>query len=56
VTLSPVLVRVLQDHFSQEVKVTRATSEVRTQLADSEEAAGDLARENKLQAELLDQR
>lgn len=54
VTLSPVLVRMLQEHFTQEV--ARATSEVQVQLADSEEAAGDLARENKAQANLLDQR
>jgi colicin import membrane protein len=54
VTLSPVLVRMLQEHFTQEV--ARATAEARVQLADSEEAAGDLARENKAQANLLEQR
>lgn len=54
VTLSPVLIKVLQDHFTQEV--ARATSDVQVQLADSEESAGDLARENKLQGELLEQR
>jgi colicin import membrane protein len=54
VTLSPVLVRMLQEHFTQEV--AHATAEVRVQLADSEEAAGDLARENKAQANLLEQR
>lgn len=54
VTLSPVLVRMLQEHFTQEV--ARATAEVQVQLADSEEAAGDLARENKSQADQLEQR
>lgn len=54
VMLSPVLVRMLQEHFTQEV--ARATAEVQVQLADSEEAAGDLARENKAQADLLEQR
>lgn len=54
VTLSPVLVRMLQEHFTQEV--ARATAEVQVQLADSEEAAGDLVRENKAQADLLEQR
>ncbi len=54
VMLSSVLVRMLQEHFTQEV--ARATAEVQVQLADSEEAAGDLARENKAQADQLEQR
>jgi len=52
--LSPILVRMMQEHFTQEV--ARAIADVQMQLADSEEAAGDLARENKAQAEQLEQR
>ena len=37
-------------------EVSRAIAEVQMQLADSEEAAGDLARENKAQADQLEQR
>ncbi|QKY12009.1 DNA-binding protein [Janthinobacterium lividum] len=53
ITLSPVLMRVLQEHFGQEV--ARATAEVQSQLANSEETAADLARENKQLAEQLEE-
>ena len=54
IALPPVLLRVLQEQFGMEV--ARATAEVQTQLADSEEVAGDLAREIKVLNELVDQR
>lgn len=53
ITLSPVLMRVLQEHFGQEV--ARATAEVQSQLANSEETAADLARKNKQLAEQLEE-